>query len=82
MNKFNLSHSVKVVIELILWLILLTSGLMIYLSSAYGGKATDIEITAASELLEKLESGDIVLADKGFSYIVSILKRKLKGENY
>ncbi|XP_023319304.1 uncharacterized protein LOC106659976 [Trichogramma pretiosum] len=44
-------------------------GLISFISGGYGGRASDVQITASSELLKLLEHGDIVLADKGFPTI-------------
>ena len=46
------------------------SGEIIFVSKAYGGRATDCLITSESDLVGKLEPGDIILADKGFPKIV------------
>lgn len=44
-------------------------GLITFLSNAYGGRVTDSHITNDCGILSLLESGDIVLADKGFPQI-------------
>ena len=40
-------------------------GLIIFMSKAYGGRTTDSQLTTDSGVLEHLESGDIVMCDKG-----------------
>lgn len=43
-----------------------TTGVIVFISDAFGGRASDKFITLKSELLDHLLEGDIVLADKGF----------------
>jgi hypothetical protein len=50
-----------------------------FLSEAYGGRATDSQITTSSNFLQLLEPGDVVLADKGFPQIKSLLDDSGKG---
>ena len=45
------------------------SGEIMFVSQAYGGRATDTEITANSGFLELVEEGDIIMGDKGFPTI-------------
>ncbi|XP_059098036.1 uncharacterized protein LOC131892260 [Tigriopus californicus] len=45
------------------------SGEIMFISKGFGGKATDAEITVRSGILNYLEPGDVVLADKGFPLI-------------
>jgi hypothetical protein len=51
------------------------SGETTFLSKAFGGRATDSEITVRSGLLDLLEKGDEVMADKGFPQIQQDLNR-------
>lgn len=46
------------------------SGLITFLSKGYGGRATDCYITNECGILDMLEEGDVVLADKGFPNVV------------
>lgn len=48
-------------------------GFISLISKSHGGTATYPQITVSSGLLELLEPGDVVLADKGFPQIKSIL---------
>lgn len=43
-----------------------TTGVIIFISSAFGGRASDKEIVLKSGFLNNLKDGDLVLADKGF----------------
>ena len=51
-------------------------GFISLISSSHGGRGTDAQITIASDLLNLLEPGDEVLADKGFPQIKTILDAK------
>lgn len=42
------------------------NGVLTFLSDVYGGRITDKEITRRSGLTAKLESGDTIMADRGF----------------
>ena len=49
------------------WLVgILPNGLVAFLSPVYPGSTTDKELVVASGLLEELNPGDNILADKGF----------------
>lgn len=43
-----------------------TTGVIIFISIAFGGRTSDNEIVLKSGFLNKLQEGDLVLADKGF----------------
>ncbi len=62
-SQYKSGHTVKFLVGIA------PSGEITYISSAYGGRATDTEITANSGLIELLEEGDVVLGDKGFPTI-------------
>lgn len=45
---------------------ILPNGAVTFVSKAYGGRASDTHITLESGFLDRIEPGDVVLADKGF----------------
>ena len=47
------------------------SGLITYVSRAYGGRVTDAHLTTDSGFLKLIQQGDTVMADKGFPKITS-----------
>ncbi|KAL2079023.1 hypothetical protein ACEWY4_024767 [Coilia grayii] len=53
-------------------------GLIMFISSAYGGRCSDKFITAHSGFLENLHPGDEVMADRGFRIRDLLLERKVK----
>lgn len=55
------------------------SGHISFVSRCYGGKSTDAQITSTCGFLDLLEPGDLVLADKGFPQIKTLLDENGKG---
>ncbi|XP_050041015.2 uncharacterized protein [Dermacentor andersoni] len=45
---------------------ILPNGTVTFVSQAYGGRASDTHITLESGFLDRIEPGDVILADKGF----------------
>ena len=54
------------------------SGAVTFLSKAWGGRASDNKITKESGILNKLNPGDIVLADRGFTLTDELALRGCK----
>ena len=48
-------------------------GLINFISKAYGGRITDSQLTVDAGVLDKLESGDEVMLDKGFPDVSEFL---------
>ena len=52
------------------------SGAITFISDLFNGSISDRELTIRSKLLDKLEPGDCVLADRGFTSLHDILESK------
>lgn len=54
-------------------------GLITFVSETFGGRTTDVQITNQSGLLDLLQPGDLILADKGFPEIQTKLDEEGNG---
>lgn len=70
-SQYKGGYTIKVLVAIT------PNGMVSFLSKAYGGRSSDSFITNDSGFLNKLESGDQVLADKGFPGI----KSGVEGQN-
>lgn len=52
------------------------NGLVNYISPGFGGRASDVTILQNCNFLDGLQPGNIVLADRGFKHVESILDAK------
>lgn len=62
-SQYKKGHTFKVLVGVA------PNGAISFISRAYGGRSSDTRITTDCGILAKLESGDVVLADKGFPEI-------------
>ena len=66
-STYKNKNTVKVLIGI------MPSGPVIFISDCYEGLVSDKKLVQISGLLEKLEPGDEIMADKGFLYKISWL---------
>lgn len=57
---------------------IIPGGILSFITSAYGGRASDKFIFESSELVNKLEAGDAIMTDKGFLIDNLCAKRHIK----
>ena len=54
------------------------TGIVTFVSEAYGGSTFDRQVSERSGLLQKLEANDVVLADRGFNIQDLLLHRNVR----
>ncbi|XP_055527255.1 uncharacterized protein LOC129719864 [Wyeomyia smithii] len=59
-SNYKHAHTIKYLIGIA------SNGAIIFISNAYGGRASDKFITMNCGILEKIQKGDYILADRGF----------------
>lgn len=69
-SHYKHHHTIKVLIGII------PQGAISFISKAYGGKCSDKFVTMDSKILDNLEVGDVVMADRGFLVEDEILLRQ------
>ncbi len=62
-SAYKSRYTVKVLVAIA------PSGEIMFVSKAYGGRATDCQITVDSGFLNLVEEGDVIMSDKGFPNI-------------
>lgn len=60
LNNFSDDHTAKLLVGVA------PCGTIVFMSSAYPGNTSDKQLTIDSGVLDNLEAGDGVMADKGF----------------
>ena len=66
-SNYKKGYTIKVLVAC------LPAGEITYISKCFGGRTSDPQITVKSGFLELLEAGDLIMADKGFPQIKTVL---------